>query len=324
MMWSILSSIKEHLSISILVSMLSGLFIGYYFETKALSIFILPLTVLMVFPMMVNIDFKKLVQKGDRKILWISQLVNFIGIPLIAFLVGTIFLKNQPYLFIGFMLMAVLPTSGMTIAWTGFTKGNINAALKITILGLFLSAVLAPFLLKLFFGTGVEIPVLRIIVQILSVILVPLILGLITKRVMIKHMGPKIYEARWAKRFPLFSSIGVVLTVFIATSLKAKAVIDHPQMLLTIVVPVVIFYTVSFAFTTIIGLYFCKEHNRTALVYGTVMRNLSIALAIAVTAFDKGNASIALIVAVSYIFQVQFAALYIRFYNKLIKRQVCE
>jgi len=323
-MWKALEIIKEHLSISILTAMVIGLVAGYYFETNSLSIFVLPLTVLMVFPMMINIDFRKLIQKGDHKILWISQLVNFIAIPAIAFMVGTIFLKNQPYLFVGFMLMAVLPTSGMTIAWTGFAKGNINAALKITILGLLLSAILAPFLLKFFLGAGVEIPVFKIIVQILSVILIPLFLGLLTKHFIIRYMGLESYDTKWSKRFSLFSSLGVVLTVFIATSLKATAIIDSPQLLITIVVPVVIFYSISFGFTTIIGLYFCKEHNRTALVYGTVMRNLSIALAIAVTAFDQGNASIALIVAVSYIFQVQFAAFHVKLYNKITKRQVYE
>jgi ACR3 family arsenite efflux pump ArsB len=304
--------------------MILGLVIGYYFDTKALSIFVIPLTILMVFPMMVNMDFKKLVQKDDKKIMFISQMVNFIAIPLIAFGIGYIFFKEQPYLFIGFMLMAVLPTSGMTIAWTGFTKGNISAALKITILGLVLSAILGPFILKLFFGESVAIPVLKIIKQILIVMIVPLLLGLLTKYLMVKKIGIENYDMKWRKKFPLLSSTGVVFIVFIVTSLKAKAIIQNPEMLLFIMVPVVIFYIINFTFTTLIGHYFCKDHNKTALVYGTVMRNLSIALAIAMTAFDNGNATIALIIAVSYILQVQFAALYVKVHNKINQQKAYE
>lgn len=323
-MWKALSTIKKHLSVSILISMIAGLVIGYYFNTKSLSIFVIPLTILMVFPMMVNIDFNKLVQKGDKKIILLSQMVNFFVIPLLAFGIGSIFLKTQPYLFIGFMLMAVLPTSGMTIAWTGFTQGNINAALKITIIGLFLSAILGPFILKLFFGETVSIPVLKIMMQILTVILIPLLLGLLTKYLMVRKIGIEAYNQKWKKRFPLFSSIGVVLIVFIATSLKAKAIIQNPEVLLVIVVPIILFYVISFTITTLIGHYFCKEQNKTALVYGTVMRNLSVALAIAMTAFDRGNTTIALIIAVSYIFQVQFAALYVKVYNKMNQHKAYE
>lgn len=323
-MWNVLSTLKKHLSASILISMLAGLVAGYYFNTKSLSIFVIPLTILMVFPMMINIDFKNLVQKGDKKIILISQMVNFLVIPLLAFIIGSVFLKTQPYLFIGFMLMAVLPTSGMTIAWTGFTHGNINAALKITILGLFLSAILGPVILKLFFGEAVLIPVFKIISQILTVVMLPMFLGLLTKYLLVRQIGVEKYNQKWKKRFPLFSSLGVVLIVFIATSLKAKAIIQNPEVLLVIIVPVILFYIAGFIITTLIGHYFCKENNKTALVYGTVMRNLSVALAIAMTAFDRGNTTIALIIAVSYIFQVQSAALYVKVYNKMNKQEAYE
>ncbi len=322
-MWNVLAAVKKNLSMSILISMISGLIIGYFTDTKSLDIFVMPLTILMVFPMMVNINLKQLFEKGGKKIIVFSQIINFVIIPLIAFGLGMIFFVKQPYLFIGFMLMAVLPTSGMTISWTGFTKGNINAALKITIIGLILGAFLGPVILGLFFDESVTIPALKIINQILIVILVPLALGLLTKKLMVKKIGVEKYDAKWKKRFPLLSGAGVVLIVFIATSLKAGAIIQNPMLLLLMAVPIVAFYAINFALTTLIGHYFCKEHNKTALVYGTVMRNLSVALAIAMTAFEEGNSTIALIIAVSYVFQVQFAALYVKIFNKFRKQRIC-
>ncbi len=312
-----MSVIKKHLAVSILISMVLGLIVGYFADTGYLNNFIIPLTVVMVFPMMVNINLKQLFSRGDEKILVLTQVVNFIIIPLVAFGIGSLFFREQPLVFIGLMLMAVLPTSGMTISWTGFTKGNINAAIKITIIGLILSAILAPLILNLVFSQTITIPALKIVKQILIVVLVPLVLGIIVKKIMLKKISQEKYDEKWKKRFPLLSSIGIILVIFIATSLKSKAIIQNPMMVVWLIMPVVIFYLVNFIITTVMGRYLCKQNNKSALVYGTVMRNLSVALAIAMTVFDSTGSNIALIIAISYIFQVQFAALYIRIFKRI-------
>ncbi|MEM7669309.1 MAG: hypothetical protein AAF317_09185 [Pseudomonadota bacterium] len=65
--------------------------------------------------------------------------------------------------------------------------------------------------------------------------------------------------------------------------------------------------------STLVGKFFFARGDAIALVYGTVMRNLSIALAIAMTAFGNEQGSeIALIIAMAYIIQVQAAAWYVR------------
>lgn len=53
------------------------------------------------------------------------------------------------------------------------------------------------------------------------------------------------------------------------------------------------------------------------MVYGTVMRNLSIALAIAINAFGEAGANAALVIALAYIIQVQSAAWYVQFTDRL-------
>jgi len=320
-MWNVLGTVKKHLSKSILAAMILGLVIGYFADTSALKNLIIPLTIVMVFPMMVNINLKQVFKKGDKKVLVMSQLINFIIIPLIAFAIGSLFFANQPYVFIGFMLMAILPTSGMTISWTGFTKGNISAAVKIVILGLALGAFLGPVILNLIFGQAVSIPALKIITQILIVILIPLALGMTTKKLMLRKIGQEKFDAKWKKRFPLLSSIGILLVIFIATSLKAKAIVQNPMMVLLLIVPVVIFYIVNFIMTTVIGRWLCKENNKSALVFGTAIRNLNVALAVAMTAFDSASSSIALIIAISYIFQVLFAASYVRIFNRFVRKK---
>jgi predicted Na+-dependent transporter len=68
---------------------------------------------------------------------------------------------------------------------------------------------------------------------------------------------------------------------------------------------------------TLVGKLFFTRGEAIALVYGTVMRNLSIALAVAMTVFQEKGADIAIIIALAYIIQVQSAAWYVRLTDRL-------
>jgi ACR3 family arsenite efflux pump ArsB len=80
-----------------------------------------------------------------------------------------------------------------------------------------------------------------------------------------------------------------------AMALKAKGIMVHPLILFKILLPLVLFYLINVIISIFIGKIFFKRGNAIALLYGTVMRNLSIALAIAMTAFGKEGADIALV-----------------------------
>ena len=81
----------------------------------------------------------------------------------------------------------------------------------------------------------------------------------------------------------------------------------------------IIFNTINYFISTIVGKIFLSKEDAIALVYGTVMRNLSIALAIAMTVFGKEGSEIALIIALSYIVQVKSAAWYVKFTDKIFR-----
>ena len=73
-----------------------------------------------------------------------------------------------------------------------------------------------------------------------------------------------------------------------------------------------IFYLTSYIFLLLVGKLLFSREDALAMVFGVVMRDLSIALAIAMTAFGKGRSSIALLIAMAYIFQIQSAAWYVK------------
>jgi len=100
-------------------------------------------------------------------------------------------------------------------------------------------------------------------------------------------------------------------------ALKARTLVDNPGLLLVIFIPLLLLYLINFALSTLTAKLFFTRNDGIALVYGTVMRNLSIALAIAINAFGEAGANAALVIALAYIIQVQSAAWYVRFTDRL-------
>jgi predicted Na+-dependent transporter len=90
-----------------------------------------------------------------------------------------------------------------------------------------------------------------------------------------------------------------------------------PEALVQIALPLLLLYGFNYLLSTVVGKMFLKRGDAIALVYGTVMRNLSIALAVAMNAFGAAGSDAALVIALAYIIQVQSAAWYVKLTDKL-------
>ena len=219
-MWHVLTFLQNDLVWSIPTSMAVGLLYGYWFDAGPLKSFIIPVTFIMVYPMMVTLNVKTIFKGQDFKLQLTTQVINFVLVPLLAFYTGRLFFSGGPEKYglwaVGLFLIGVLPTSGMTISWTGFARGNKEAAIKMVVFGLVLGAL-------------------------------------------------------------------------------------------------AVFYLVTYGLLSVAGRLFFKREDAIAMVFGVVMRDLSIALAIAMTAFGKQGLTIALLIALAYVIQIQTAAWYVRF-----------
>src|SRR5690606_4338089 len=149
-------------------------------DTSWMSSTILIATMTMIYPTMIGVQWKALVNLKEKKLITYALIINFIAIPMFAFILGFFFLKNEPIMFAGLALAALLPTSGMTISWTSLSKGNVPAAVKLTVIGLIVGSILAPFYLLLMVGQFVDINFLTIMRTILAVVFIPLLLGSLT------------------------------------------------------------------------------------------------------------------------------------------------
>ncbi len=321
-MWKLLQTINKNLIVAIPVLMVAGFITGIFINAAPLKQLIVPFTFLMVYPMMVTLKIKKVIEGGDTKAQILTQLINFGLIPFIAFGLGSYFFKDQPYMALGLLMAGLVPTSGMTISWTGFAKGNVAAAVKMTVIGLTLGSLATPFYVRALMGATLEVNIAAVMKQIVVIVFIPMIAGYITQQTLVKKYGRKEFQTRLAPSFPALSTVGVLGIVFIAMALKAKAIAGSPQLLLAVLTPLVIIYFLNFTISTVVGKLFLPRNDAIALVYGSVMRNLSIALAIAINAFGPQGSSAALVVAMAYIIQVQSAAWYVKYADAIFGKPV--
>ena len=316
-MWKLLLSINKKLFWAVPAMMLLGFLFGRVVNqetVKSLKSLIIPLTFLMVYPMMVTLNLKCLKECiTNVKLQVLTQVINFGVVPFMAYGLGIYFFPDNHYMALGLLLASLLPTSGMTISWTGFAKGNMGAAINMTVIGLTLGSLATPFYVKMLMGAKVDMDMIMVIKQIGYIVFIPMLLGYITRSYFLKKYGQQEFKKTWAPRFPSLSTIGVLGVVFVAIALKAEQLSQDPAVLWQILKPLLILYAANFVIGTLVGRLFFSRGDAIALVYGTVMRNLSIALALSINAFGVQGADAALVIAVSYIIQVQAAAWYVKF-----------
>ncbi len=316
-MWKILGFLQKHLIYSIPASMIAGVMTGYFFEVSFLRVMILPLTFLMIYPMMVNLQIRKIFSGGDAKLQLATFLINFGVIPFLAYGTGLIFFTHEPKMALGLLMIGLIPASGMTISWTGFGKGNLDAAIKMTVIGLVSGALLTPLYAEWLMGAVIDIPMTEIFQRILLIVFLPMLAGFLTQRYLIWNYGREKFRSEISRKFPLLSSLGVLGVVFVAMALRAGVIIAEPLMLLYILLPLLVFYGIIFSISTLIGKHFFPKADGIALVYGSVLRNLSVALAVALAVFGPEGADIVLVISLAYIIQVQAAAWYMRFLGRI-------
>lgn len=316
-MWAILGKINKRLTLAIPAMMMAGMACGMVMDAASLKVLILPFTFLMVYPMMVTLKIREVFQGGDIRAQVLTQLINFALIPFVAYAAGKFFFPQQPYMALGLLLAALVPTSGMTISWTGFAGGNLAAAVKMTVVGLILGSLATPVYVKALLGAQVAMDMKGIFGQIGLIVFLPMVMGYLTQLSLLHRYGSESFQQKIAPRFPGLSTLGVLGIVFIAMALKAKAVIAHPDQLLMIFSPLLLLYGFNYLLSTLVGKLFLPRADAIALVYGTVMRNLSIALAVAINAFGPAGSDAALVIALAYIIQVQSAAWYVKFTSRV-------
>jgi ACR3 family arsenite efflux pump ArsB len=212
-----------------------------------------------------------------------SVLINFVWIPILAWLLAMAFLGDHPALYIGFIMLMVTPCTDWYLIFTGIAKGNVALSAAILPLNLILQVILLPIYLLLFGGTTGVIELTFLVESILIVLLIPLVLGFLTKVLM---------RNKQQLRENLKSNISVLPIVFLSLAIVAmfasqgQLLLDHLDLMWQITIPILLFFIINFFVSQKVGqLMKFSNPDRASLSLTTLARNSPIALAIAMTAF---------------------------------------
>ncbi len=110
----------------------------------------------------------------------------------------------------------------------------------------------------------------------------------------------------------MFRQICIFVFVPLIAGILTQNYLANPGDIITILIPLIIFYLLSYVLLTLVGRIFFQHADAVAMVFGVVMRDLSIALAIVMTAFKEQGSTIALFIALAYVIQIQSAAWYVK------------
>lgn len=305
---------SRNLVVVIPLTLLLGFVVGLKFNTAFLKDYLLIATFFMIYPTMIGFKVKEAFDLSHGRVLLVSLVINFVLIPALAYGIGMIFLREDVPMLAGLVLASLLPTSGMTISWTMLNKGNVPAAVKITAISLIAGSLLTPWYLYFLVGKMIPVNVVQTFQTIAVVVFLPLVAGVITHRFLLRRYTPQEFNEKVKPLLPAFSVWAMLLLIFASMSMRARVLLKNPNLLLQALVVLVLFYLLNFALSTLIGRTFFDRGNAVTLVYSTVMRNLSIALGLAVTTFGPNAA---LLITLAFILQVQGAAWYGRVADRL-------
>jgi len=245
-----------------------------------LSVFI------MLYPMLTGLAVERVVSAVKRPWLALLSLLYAFGVAsLTAYIISHTLLRGYPELAFALAMVGAIPCSNMLIGWTGIAGASVEDALVVAVSGLFLIPFLSPLLLSLVGGVFIKFSAISLSFLLLTYILVPLVLGYLTRRYIMRHLGRKGFE-EIKKYLPGFSAIGVLLIVFVATAKVSRLVIAHPEILFLVTTGLFSYYVIQtvIALGTIKVLRIKYEYA-VILLLASVASSQAVSLSIAASMF---------------------------------------
>ncbi|MFV8827859.1 arsenic resistance protein [Alkalihalobacterium sp. APHAB7] len=272
-------------SLVILIAVVIGLLLGKLDVVSGRTeAFIVPLLVAMLYITFLQLPVENIRSSlKNLRFTSLALLINFIWVPILAWLLALAFLSNHPALYIGFIMLMVTPCTDWYLIFTSIARGNVALSTAILPLNLILQILLLPVFLLLFGGTTGVVEWSFLLESVLLILLIPFIGALFTKALLRKKQH--ITES-------FFSSISLLPMIFLSLAIVAmfsahgQLLFNHIDLLWKITIPILCFFVINFMIGQKIGkaMNLCYA-DRASLSLTTLARNSPIALAIAMTAF---------------------------------------
>lgn len=251
---------ERYLSVWVGLAILVGLGLGAQFPSlfEQLAVFeiaqvngvIAVLIWLMIYPMMIQVDFNALTQVGKRpQGLILTLVVNWLIKPFTMAALGWLFfrvvfepwvdLQSATEYIAGMILLGAAPCTAMVFVWSQLTRGDANYTLvQVSLNDLILIVAYAPITAWLLGINEIAVPWQTLILSVLLYVVLPVIAGYLTRRQLSR--GGEARLQAFIHRLKPGSILGLVVTVMLLFGLQTPRILDQPLVIGLIAIPLLI------------------------------------------------------------------------------------
>ncbi len=310
-----ISFFEKNLTVWVILCMIAGVLIGKYlpaipavlaqFEYAKVSIPIAVLIWLMIYPMMMKVDFASIRDVGrNPKGLYITWIVNWLIKPftmfgITAFFFYVVFKSMIPpelardYL-AGAVLLGAAPCTAMVFVWSHLTKGNpAYTVVQVATNDLIILIAFTPIVALLLGVGGISIPWNTLLLSVFLFVVIPLTGGVLTRNIVIKKKGEEYFDTSFIPRFNNVTIGGLLLTLVLIFSFQGDVILENPLHIVLIAIPLIIQTLLIFFIAYLVSKKFRLPHNVAAPAGMIGASNFfELAVAVAITLFGASSPAV--------------------------------
>jgi ACR3 family arsenite transporter len=309
-----LSLLDRFLPVWILVAMALGLGLGKSIpgiqsalDSVSIGQTSLPIALglmLMMYPVLAKVRYEEMGHvAGDRRLLWLSLLLNWVIGPALMFVLAWTFLPDQPAFRTGLIVIGLARCIAMVLIWNDLACGDSEAAALLvainSVFQILAYALLGTFYLKILPGwlgldtQDVQFSTWDITKAVLIFLGIPLVAGYLTRRIGLRAKGRVWYEEKFIPRISPFALYGLLFTIIIMFALQGDAIISSPISVLNIAIPLLVYFIIMWGISFFLGIKSKLGYPKTATLAFTAAGNnfeLAIAVSVGVWGVTSGQA----------------------------------
>ena len=333
-----ISFFERYLTLWVALCMVIGILIGQllpgipeFLDTLTFANVSIPVAVLiwiMIYPMMMKVDFKSVKNVGKNpKGLFITWVTNWLIKPFtmfgIAWLFFFVIFKNfippelAKHYLAGAVLLGAAPCTAMVFVWSHLTKGNpAYTVVQVASNDLIILIAFVPIVKFLLGVSDIFVPWDTLFLSVVLFVVVPLTAGALTRGHMLKTKGQAYFEKTFLPKFGNTTIIGLLLTLVIIFSFQGKVILENPLHIALIAVPLIL-QTVLIFFIAYLAARALKLPHNVAAPAGMIGASNFFELAVAVAIALFGTTSpVALTTIVGVLVEVPIMLLLVAFANR--------
>ena len=258
----------------------------------------------MMYPVLARVKYEDIGHlTGDRRMLWLSLILNWLIGPALMFALAWIFLPDEPAFRTGLIVIGLARCIAMVLIWNDLACGDreagallvaINSVFQIlayAVLGTFYLAILPGWL-----GLGsedVQFSTWDITKAVLIFLGIPLVAGYLTRRIGVARKGEQWYDNVFGPRIGPIALYGLLFTIVILFALQGNTITSEPLSVVRIAVPLLVYFVVMWFSAIVQAKLAGLSYPRAATVAFTAAGNnfeLAIAVSIGVWGITSGEA----------------------------------